>query len=343
MSSLRNSLHRRSHKERSQPSHRSRLGLLEKHKDYVLRARDYHSKQDRIKRLQQKAGDRNKDEFYFSMNSQRTQGGVHIQDRGNEALPVDFVKILKTQDENYIRTMRAAGLKKIEKLKAQLTELADLIAPHVVSGKDQDNEEDGLDEQELGVLRQAGIIKAPKSSKRPSKRSSKHIIFVESEEEARKYTNPIAGSNKQEIGPNPNEEEGGATLDLGWKEPRDVRRRRQRSSDVMEVDDSADASERRETAKKHRTRLLRELSARLTRDTQLRYAERELTMQRALMGKGGSLKMRGVEKVGGDDEDDELNEDELDSMKIKKSQRLAAKKEQAYKPRVYRWRLERKK
>ena len=50
-SSLRNSLHRRNHKERSQLSHRQRVGILEKHKDYVLRARDYHSKQDRIKRL----------------------------------------------------------------------------------------------------------------------------------------------------------------------------------------------------------------------------------------------------------------------------------------------------
>lgn len=26
-------------------------------------------------------------------------------------MPVDLVKILKTQDENYIRTMRTAGLK----------------------------------------------------------------------------------------------------------------------------------------------------------------------------------------------------------------------------------------
>lgn len=66
-------------------------------------------------------------------------------------------------------------------------------------------------------------------------------------------------------------------------------------------------------------------------------------MQRSLMGKGGSLKLRGVEKVEGGDEDEEVDEDELDSMKMKKSDRISAKKEQAYKPRVYRWRLERKK
>jgi hypothetical protein len=34
-----------------------------------------------------------------------------VQDRGNASLPVDMVKILKTQDENYVRTMRAEGLK----------------------------------------------------------------------------------------------------------------------------------------------------------------------------------------------------------------------------------------
>jgi U3 small nucleolar RNA-associated protein 11 len=110
-SSLRNSIHRRNHKERSQLSHRTRLGILEKHKDYVQRARDYHSKQDRLTRLKQKAAERNKDEFYFSMTREKTIGGVHVKDRGNEALPVDIVKVLKTQDENYVRTMRAAGQK----------------------------------------------------------------------------------------------------------------------------------------------------------------------------------------------------------------------------------------
>lgn len=78
-SSIRNSLHRRNHKERSQLAHRTRLGILEKHKDYVLRARDYHSKQDRITRLKQKAADRNKDEFYFSMKRQRTEVSLGVR------------------------------------------------------------------------------------------------------------------------------------------------------------------------------------------------------------------------------------------------------------------------
>lgn len=72
-SSLRNSIHRRNHKERSQLAHRAKFGLLEKHADYVKRARDYHSKQDRLNRLKQKVAERNKDEFYFSMTREKTK------------------------------------------------------------------------------------------------------------------------------------------------------------------------------------------------------------------------------------------------------------------------------
>eukprot|EP01046_Picozoa_sp_COSAG06_P070133 COSAG06_NODE_19466_length_843_cov_0.902439_1_plen_138_part_01 len=46
------SIFRGKKKERSQPSKRAKLGLLEKHKDYVERARNFHAKEKRIAALQ---------------------------------------------------------------------------------------------------------------------------------------------------------------------------------------------------------------------------------------------------------------------------------------------------
>ena len=73
MSSLRNAMKRREHKERAQPASRKRFGLLEKHKDYVERARDYNKKKKRIKSLKEKAMNRNPDEFYFNMVNSKTK------------------------------------------------------------------------------------------------------------------------------------------------------------------------------------------------------------------------------------------------------------------------------
>ena len=60
-------LRTREHRERAQPAARAKLGLLEKHKDYVLRARDFHRKQDALKALRIRAANRNPDEFHFGM------------------------------------------------------------------------------------------------------------------------------------------------------------------------------------------------------------------------------------------------------------------------------------
>ena len=72
-SSLRNAVKRRTHKERSQPRGRKNLGLLEKHKDYVKRAKDHNKKKDRLRLLQEKASMRNPDEFYFKMIGNNTK------------------------------------------------------------------------------------------------------------------------------------------------------------------------------------------------------------------------------------------------------------------------------
>lgn len=89
--------------------------------------------------------------------------------------------------------------------------------------------------------------------------------------------------------------------------------------------------------------LLKELSARLHRDRMLRYAERELEMQRLLMGKGRSRKLKGVERVDGK-EDESDDEDALDARRGRGSGSKRGKDvdEKMYRPRVYKWRAQRK-
>ena len=77
-SALRNAVKRKTHKERSQPSERRRYGLLEKKKDYVLRAKDFHKKEDALNALKRKAAYRTPDEFYFAMQRAKTEDGVHV-------------------------------------------------------------------------------------------------------------------------------------------------------------------------------------------------------------------------------------------------------------------------
>ncbi|KAI7617301.1 hypothetical protein KC346_g5561 [Hortaea werneckii] len=110
MSSMRNAVQRRNHKERAQPHERSKWGLLEKHKDYSKRAADHNLKKRKLKALQQKASERNEDEFYFGMVNSETKAGIKQGKRGEEnsggsggrSLPEAVVKLMKTQDVGYL-------------------------------------------------------------------------------------------------------------------------------------------------------------------------------------------------------------------------------------------------
>lgn len=155
MSSLRNAVKRITHKERSQPNHRSHLGILEKKKDYKERAVHYHKKEDRINAARRKASFRNPDEFYFGMkNAQITEGKhkktVEAEQREFEAkVGTDTIRIMKDQDLSYIRLQKQKDSKRIERLQSSL---------HFIEYGDE----------------------VP-SMKR------KHIVFVDSKEEASKF------------------------------------------------------------------------------------------------------------------------------------------------------------
>ena len=82
---FKNAARRREHRERHQPAARQGLGLLEKHKDYVVRARNFHAKEARIGQLRAKAANRNPDEFYFGMLAGSTKGGIASKRRGADS------------------------------------------------------------------------------------------------------------------------------------------------------------------------------------------------------------------------------------------------------------------
>lgn len=67
----------RLHRERKQPEYRKKFGYLEKKQDYKKRALDHHSKAERLKKLKNKAQERNPNEFNLHMINSRLIDGVH--------------------------------------------------------------------------------------------------------------------------------------------------------------------------------------------------------------------------------------------------------------------------
>lgn len=114
--SLKKVIQSREHRERSQPAARQKLGLLEKKKDYALRARDFHKKERRLKALRQRAAQKNPDEFYFGMVNSK----VTSKKSTATQLPGDVLKLLKSQDLQYVSMQKHLNAKKMERLQADL-------------------------------------------------------------------------------------------------------------------------------------------------------------------------------------------------------------------------------
>ncbi|XP_071736530.1 probable U3 small nucleolar RNA-associated protein 11 [Rutidosis leptorrhynchoides] len=142
MSSLRNAVHRRAHKERAQPKERKRFGFLEKHKDYVVRAKAYHKKEDYLQKLKEKAADRNPDEFYFKMINSKTVDGVHKQAGEGNKYTAEELLLMKTQDIGYILQKIQSEKKKVERLTATLHSLDSQPSnKHVYYAEDREDAE----------------------------------------------------------------------------------------------------------------------------------------------------------------------------------------------------------
>ncbi|ODN80628.1 hypothetical protein L202_02813 [Cryptococcus amylolentus CBS 6039] len=273
-----NAMSRRNHKERAQPLHRAKLGNLEKHKDYVHRARDYKSKQDRIRKLREIAAFRNKDEFYWGMIKGKTKDGVAIGDRGNEALSTDVVKLLKTQDLGYVRVQIAKDEKAISKIRAEL----EVTAP---SSSSSDEWTAASELAEVEKLAEMGIVLNPRQSKKGKGKGKApaegHVVFAEDRSEFDQY----GESSTEEV-----EGETEEAVDLGWEDPQPSKKRRSKAPapEVVEIDEEAAAAASRE----HRLDLLSSLSAHLNRLKLLRQAESKLKTTKGMMGKGAAQKVR---------------------------------------------------
>ncbi|KAJ5883255.1 U3 small nucleolar RNA-associated protein 11 [Penicillium subrubescens] len=154
MSSMRNAVQRRQHRERGQLEGREKWGLLEKHKDYSLRAKDYNEKKAKLKRLQEKAKDRNPEEFNFGMvgakNSQQGKHGrgvgVSRDSAAARGLSHDAIKLLKTQDQNYLRTVGERIRRQIDRLEQNMQLQDGMNVALGVKSKKEEPEEDNDDE-----------------------------------------------------------------------------------------------------------------------------------------------------------------------------------------------------
>ncbi|CAM0883155.1 unnamed protein product [Alopecurus aequalis] len=123
MSSLRNAISRRAHKERAQPEARKKYGFLEKKKDYVIRAKAFHRKEDLIRSLKEKAANKNPDEFYFKMINSKTVDGINRPKPETNKYTEEELMLLKHKDMGYILTAIQSEKKKIERLSSTLHEL----------------------------------------------------------------------------------------------------------------------------------------------------------------------------------------------------------------------------
>lgn len=111
----------KTHRERHQPESRKKLGILEKKKDYKLRAKHYNETRESLKFFKRVALDKNPDEFYHHMINSKIQGGVHKEKaKPEDGLSEDQLKLMRLQDSRYVTMKHQIEARKVERLQASL-------------------------------------------------------------------------------------------------------------------------------------------------------------------------------------------------------------------------------
>jgi len=126
MSSLRNAIPRRSHKERSQPQRRQHLGFLEKKKDFKERSKDYRKKREKLKKLKLQIAFKNPEQFNKEMTKLKRVDGGH---KSIDDIQPDkaFILDVKSQDMKYLLMKKSSEKKKINRLRSSLQILTENI------------------------------------------------------------------------------------------------------------------------------------------------------------------------------------------------------------------------
>lgn len=213
-----------------------------------------------MKLLKQKASERNPDEFsYKMMSSTVDKTGRKVADRGNKALSMDVVKLLKTQDAGYIRTM----LQMVRKEREELEERVVLEDKEVRALKDGDEEKRRNHTAFVDDKEQQKKFKEDdwfgKGGELPGRK--KGVVQVQSEDEDEDAQTKKLSKKQQE-----------AKL-LAEKEQRNMARRRERTQERIAV----------------------HLEAVKARERDLMAAEEELEKQRAKMNNTvGGINKHGV-------------------------------------------------
>ncbi|GKZ39188.1 hypothetical protein AbraIFM66950_012029 [Aspergillus brasiliensis] len=188
MSSMRNAVQRRNHRERGQLEGREKWGILEKHKDYSLRAKDYNTKKEKLKRLQEKVRDRNPDEFAFGMMSsssgrQGKHGATGNRDSAAaRGLSHDAIKLLKTQDAGYLRTVGERIRRQMEKLEEEVR-LQDGMKEILdgETGEDKKKEEEDMDDDDMDFDFDFGDDEVDQKKNKKSRK----LVFADDRKEQR--------------------------------------------------------------------------------------------------------------------------------------------------------------
>lgn len=255
-------------------------------KDYSLRAKDYNLKKQKLKRLREKAHDRNPDEFAYGMLSEQSarQGKHGARDSEASSLSHDTVKLLKTQDAGYLRTVGERVRREVERLEKEV-QLQDGMAQTLGEIQTTRHGQDDEYDEDLDDLL-AGAAKKRK------------IIFAESQEDQKKLGGLLEDSEDDEM--IYDEEDDSEDDSFGKRQQQQQQQQKkpqQPSKKQLEAERLALSQQRNARKLKRRAAegRVRKLEALKKQYAEISAAERQLELQRARMTNSiGGVNKNGV-------------------------------------------------